>query len=116
MERKDLATPPTPQKKGTPTRNDLNQYSRYHRSKGHNTDDCKILKRDIEILIPKRLLKKFVVHRERSRSPSRGDRNVSPRKAQENEIAKKGTLNAISGGFASGGETSAATEVYASQT
>lgn len=94
--------------------NDLNQYYRYHRCKGHSTDDCKILKRDIENLIQKGFLKNFVACHDRSKSPHR-DKNAPPRRGQEQTRANKGTLNVISGGFAVGGETSGAREVYALQ-
>lgn len=53
-----------PQKNGAPMGFDLDQYCWYHRCKGHITDDCKILKRDIVILIQKGFLKNFVVRRE----------------------------------------------------
>lgn len=69
MERKDLATPPAPRKRDAPMGNDLNKYCRYDRCKGHNTDDCKILKNDIENLIEKGFLKNFVVRREYRRNP-----------------------------------------------
>lgn len=53
----------------TPMGTDMNQYHRYHRCKGHSTNDCKIIKRDIKNLIQKGLLKSFVARRELSKSP-----------------------------------------------
>lgn len=40
---------------------------------------------------------------------------MSPKKNHEGSRYKKGSLNVISGGFASGGETSISREVYVSQ-
>lgn len=48
-------------------------------------------------------------------NPRYGDRDTSPHRGQETTRVKKMTLNVISGGFASGGETSDAPEAYASQ-
>lgn len=94
---------------------DLDQYCLYHRCKGHNTDEFKILKRDIEDLIQKRVLKNFVARKERSGSPRRGDRNASPGRGVRRVREMKGTLTVISGGFISRGETSDAREMYVSQ-
>lgn len=114
MERNDMATPSSPRKNDAPMGNDLNQYNRFHRYKVHSTDDCKILKKYIESLIQQGYLKNFLAFRDRSRSPQMS-RQASPRKGHEQTRANKGTLNVISGGFASGGEMSGAHEVYTSQ-
>lgn len=71
--------------------------------------------RDIENLIQNGFLNKFVVHHKRTRSPREGDRNASPLKGQQHMRTTNGTFNVLSRDFASGGETSGAREVYASQ-
>lgn len=66
--------------------------------KGHNTDDCKIMKRYIEALIQKDLLKNFMDKRRRRPSPPRRDCRASPKvreRIQEAPRAKKVTLNVI---------------------
>lgn len=51
---------------------DLNLYCRYHRAKGHYTDDCHILKRDIETEIRNGHLKTFVAFkRDRTLNPNK---------------------------------------------
>lgn len=110
MERKDLATPPTPRKNSEHMGSDLNQYCRYNRCKS----DCKILKKDIGSLIQIGFLKEFVVRKEWSRTPHRGDKNASPKRRQEGMRAKNRTHKAIGEGFPFRRETSDAREVYAS--
>lgn len=114
MEWKALETPSAPRKNDPPMRNKVNQYCRYHRCKGQNTDNCKILYKDIESLIEGGFLKNFVARRERSRIPRR-ERQVSPRRGHEGSRTKKGTFNVISGSFSFRWETSTTCEVYTSQ-
>lgn len=42
---------------------DGEMFFRYHKTKGHKTDDCLILKRDIEKRIQRGMLKDFVAGR-----------------------------------------------------
>lgn len=70
--------------------------------KRHKTDDCRTLKHDIESLIRKDLLKKFVEQLERSHTPSQrwgspGSNNPVPSRST------RGTINEIAGGFTAGG-------------
>ncbi|PKI36218.1 hypothetical protein CRG98_043370 [Punica granatum] len=50
IERLGLATPPQVKKKGD-MGNDPNSYCRYHKVRGHDTENCKMLKVEIEKLI-----------------------------------------------------------------
>lgn len=106
LEKRDWASPLSPRKNRAHMGSDQDQYCRYHRCKGHSTDDCRILKRDIETLIQKGILKNFVAKRGRIPNPSCKERRASPRaqeRSQEDPRAKRGTLNVISRDFASGG-------------
>lgn len=103
MEMRDSASPPC--KNRGPIGTNHEQYCRYYWWKGHSTDDCKLVKKDIEALILNRLLKNFVEYRWHNSSPRR-DRRASPtkEKGQDASRAKKGTCNVISVGFAKVGK------------
>lgn len=105
MERRSLARPPMPRRGGLPMGNDVESYCRYHKCKGHKTDDCKILKRDIERLIQGGMLKEFVAGRDRSRTPPRRHRSPAPADQAEPSGSKR-RVNLIAGGFGAGGERS----------
>lgn len=48
---------------------DLQLHFKYHRVKAHHTDDCFMLRWDIEALIQKGFLKKFIAKRKKFKSP-----------------------------------------------
>lgn len=114
MERRSLARPPMPRKNGHTMGKDAESYCSYHKAKGHKTDDCRVLKRDIEKLIQRGMLKEFVAGRERSRTPPRRARSPVNQE-QSGPSQGKRVINLITGGFGAGGEGSHAREVYATQ-
>ncbi|PKI46838.1 hypothetical protein CRG98_032776 [Punica granatum] len=69
-----IGTPPQVKKKGD-IGNDPNSYCRYPKARGHNTEDCKTLKVDIERLIQAGHLRSFIQkggRKDRARSPCHG--------------------------------------------
>lgn len=95
----------------------------YHRLRGHHTEECHQLKREIEILIQRGRLLSYL----KEVKGSAGKRNPSRREPNSKDLfAKKGknieevcetqmahhTLNSISRGFTGGCETSSARKRY----
>lgn len=50
---------------------ELHLHCNYHRAKGHHIDDCFMLSRDMEALIQRGFLNKYLTKRNRYRSPTR---------------------------------------------
>lgn len=114
MTNRDSALPPTPQKKDAPMGYDHDHYCRYHHCKGHRTNDCKILKRDIEARI-QRVSKRILSPSEAATQALVVGQAGVARKGKgagcpQNE---KGNLKFDYRRFSSVGETSNAREVYA---
>jgi len=110
----------------------MTKYCRYHYNHGHTTEDCKALQDKIEELVRAGDFRHFIRrddHPSRSRHPPRSDHRRPPHDSrhdrrpvqpanQEPELARtditpvdpplRGTINTISGGFASEGSTSSA--------
>ncbi|XP_020262776.1 uncharacterized protein LOC109838768 [Asparagus officinalis] len=113
---------PTPKMVSDPRRRDTRQFCRYHQDHGYLTNDCRILKRDIEDLITRGYLKNLVPlggrkntaltqkdRRSRSRSPQ-------PRplvSEQPVDTTYKGVINVISGGPTIGGSSNNERKKYA---
>lgn len=60
MKHNRLAMPPCAQERWNPMAKNLIVYCRYHKTRGHHTDNYHILKRDIEALIQQWYLKNFI--------------------------------------------------------
>jgi len=125
---------PPPCKTTTPPKADMTKYYRYHRNHGGTTEECKALQNKIEELVRAGHFRHFICRDDhssssRSRYPPRSDHRRPPHDSrhdrrpaqptnQEPEPARtditladpplRGTINTISGGFASGGSTSSA--------
>jgi len=125
---------PPPHKTTTPPNADMTKYCRYHRNHGHTTEECKALQDKIEELVRAAHFRRFIRRDDHSSSSryrhpprsdhrrlphdSRHDRRPAKPTNQEAEPARTditpadpplcGTINTISGGFASGGSTSSA--------
>ncbi|XP_071902705.1 uncharacterized protein [Coffea arabica] len=108
MEQEGLSRPPRPLA-GDKSRRDQGLYCAYHRDVGHDTEDCRHLKKDIEKLIKRGHLGQFVREeradqqrgRPRSERPSYlRDRPQGPRgRTPEQEIQNlAGVINTIAGG------------------
>ncbi|GAV83718.1 hypothetical protein CFOL_v3_27164 [Cephalotus follicularis] len=82
---------------------DTEKYCRYHRDHGHDTEECRQLKNQIEDLIRKGQLRKYVdtdapqVRRER-----REEAPQQPAEQQQQQL--RSVIHTISGGVASGGD------------
>ncbi|XP_020240629.1 uncharacterized protein LOC109819334 [Cajanus cajan] len=116
-----------PKRANTPPRADKAKACRFHRNRGHSTEECSALKDKLEDLIKQGHLKNFVSpqdHRPRGRdeeysrrmSPPRDRRHRSrsaerkdhSRNSREDNARPRKIINTIAGGFAGGGSTSSA--------
>ena len=92
IQRQELVT--LPKLPTHPRRNaDKSKYCRYHRYHGHNTDECDNLKDEIEALIRKGKLQRFVDNPEASKRPRR---DPSPDRRDKGK-APAGVINMIHG-------------------
>ncbi|GAA0143190.1 hypothetical protein LIER_03933 [Lithospermum erythrorhizon] len=96
---------PIPQRiKAIPHRRDLKKYFKYHKDHGHDTDDCRLLKAEIEKLIRRGKLREFVKNYQKG-SP-RGyrepfpRRHVNDRRGNDRSPQITGRVDTISGGIA----------------
>ena len=123
---------PPPRKTTTPPNADMTKYCRYHRNHSHTTEDCKALQEKIEKRVRAGHFRCFIRRDDqpsRSHHPplsdhrhpphdSRHDRRPAQPANQDPQPARtditpadpplRGTINTISGDFASGGSTSSA--------
>ncbi|MQL93545.1 hypothetical protein Taro_026197 [Colocasia esculenta] len=83
-----------------PRRRDQNKYCRFHRDHGHDTSECRQLKDEIEDLIKRGYLGRFV--RRNEDRPRRRER--TPEQPINNEPNGQ-EINVIAGGFGAGGES-----------
>ncbi|GAA0168005.1 hypothetical protein LIER_22823 [Lithospermum erythrorhizon] len=103
-----------------PHRRDLKKYCEYHKDHGHDTDECRLLKAEIEKLIKRGQLREFV-KKDQIGSPRRY-RESSPRKYTNDRRQERGSdhsplvtgrVDTISGGIVGGGDTSNSGRKYA---
>ncbi|GAV78449.1 hypothetical protein CFOL_v3_21917, partial [Cephalotus follicularis] len=93
-----------PENLRSPTeRRDVEKYCRYHRDHGHDTEECRQLKNQIEDLIRKGHLRKYV-DREVPQGRREQRRQEAPRQGEELQQKPRGVIHTISGGVASGEE------------
>jgi len=116
--------PPSPRPMGS----EAGLWCEYHRTQGHDTDNCRTLKMHIEKLIQEGHLGRYVQGRggdyhdrraapskNSSRSPKRGRGKEKPQDKEVeggHERNNRGTVNTIAGGFSGGGSTSSARRRY----
>ena len=107
--------------KSDPATRDNTKYCEFHRDYGHRTDNCIQLKKEIEYLIQRGYLRRFI-------SPGNQAQNQAQNKAQSQNQAPTqppsprqtttqhqqplGEIHVISGGFAGGGESSSARKAH----
>ncbi|XP_020209097.1 uncharacterized protein LOC109794042, partial [Cajanus cajan] len=116
-----------PKRANTPPRADKAKACRFHRNRGHSTEECSALKDKLEDLIKQGHLSSFITpqnhqsrgsnrhhsreappprdRRRRSRSNERRDQS---RHSREDDDRPRKIINTIAGGFAGGGSTSSA--------
>ncbi|XP_020234613.1 uncharacterized protein LOC109814565 [Cajanus cajan] len=121
-----------PKRALTPPRDDTNKSCRYHRNRGHSTEECAALKDRIDDLIKQGQLQNFVDrpnssrhqpayqsqnwdrhersnrHRRERSNRHRRERSRSRDRKEEPQMSHRCVINTIVGGFAGGGSTSSA--------
>ncbi|GAV81206.1 LOW QUALITY PROTEIN: hypothetical protein CFOL_v3_24665, partial [Cephalotus follicularis] len=91
------------------------KYCCYHRDHGHDTEECSQLKNQIEDLIRKGHLRKYV-DRDAPQGRREQRREDSPRQQEEQQQQQpRGVIHTISGGVASEGDDSNARKAYGRQ-
>ncbi|XP_031107639.1 uncharacterized protein LOC116012276 [Ipomoea triloba] len=100
---------------------DQSKYCRFHRQVGHDTDECNVLKRQIEELIQRGYFKQFVKRSEPSSSSGKKREHdqvtvtdLSDKDTEEPRKHKKQTIHFIYGGPA-GGDTQAERKKWSRQ-
>ena len=86
-----------------PTKRDNTKYCEFHRDHGHRTDDCIQLRKEIEYLIRRGYLRRFVA--------SEGQDQAQPPPPWQTTTQHQqplGEIHVISGGFVGGGESNPA--------
>ncbi|XP_020233820.1 uncharacterized protein LOC109813935 [Cajanus cajan] len=115
-----------PKRASTPPRADRTKSCRYHRNRGHSTEECVALKDKIEDLIKQGKLHGFIDRPTSSRHADRSRRHDQPeqrrtrthsynerswsrdRREEEPSAQPRRVINTIAGGFAGGGSSSSA--------
>ncbi|XP_059669890.1 uncharacterized protein LOC132315551 [Cornus florida] len=98
-----------PKLKSDPARRPRDKYCRFYKDHGHATEDCFDLKDQIETLVRRGHMRKFIVGNDRTDINSlRAGRDNHPPDQQP-----IGEIRVIAGGCAGGGESSSARKAYA---
>ncbi|GAV82073.1 LOW QUALITY PROTEIN: hypothetical protein CFOL_v3_25526, partial [Cephalotus follicularis] len=99
-----------------PTENrSVEKYCRYHRDHDHDTEECRQLKNQIEDLIRKGHLRKYV-DRDAPQGRREQRREEASRQQEEQQQQQpRGVIHTISGGVTSGGDDSNARKAYGRQ-
>ena len=96
------------QMKTNPAKRDMTKYCDFHRDHGHRTFDYIQLKKEIEFLIRRGHLRRYVAPEDRNQAPPPPPRQSTPASHQK----PLGEINVISGGFVGGGESSSARKAH----
>ncbi|XP_022883201.1 uncharacterized protein LOC111399955 [Olea europaea var. sylvestris] len=100
MEIKDMKELKWPSRmKSSPDTRDRSKYCEFHRDHGHTTEDCQALQQEIEALIKKGLLRKYICHDKRPRKDRDNQKELGAGSSAQPTV---GTINIIIGGIASG--------------
>ena len=91
-----------------PTKRDNTRYCEFHRDHGHRTDNCIQLRKEIEYLIRRGYLRRYIA--------SEGQDQVQPPPPRQPTLTQHqqslGKIYVISGGFAGGGQSSSARNAH----
>ncbi|GAV72585.1 LOW QUALITY PROTEIN: hypothetical protein CFOL_v3_16073, partial [Cephalotus follicularis] len=99
--------------RSSPEKGDTEKYYRYHRDHGHDTEECRQLKNQIEDLIHKWHLRKYVdrnAHQQR-----REHREEAPPQQEKQQNQPIGIIHTIFGGVASSGDHKNVRKAYGRQ-
>ena len=91
-----------------PTKRDNTRYCEFHRDHGHRTDDCIQLRKEIEYLIRRGYLHRYIASEGQDQAQPPPPRQPTPTQHQQ----PLGEIHVISGGFAGGGESSSARKAH----
>ena len=102
--------------KSDPTTRDNTKYCEFHRDYGHHTDDYIQLKREIEYLIRRGYLRRFISPESQPQNQAQNQalaqQPPQPRQTTTQHQQPLGEIHVISGGFARGGESSSARKAH----
>ena len=103
--------------KSDPATRDNTRYCEFHRDYGHRTDVCIQLKREIEYLIQRGYLRRFIAPENQSQNQAQNQGPAQqppppPRQAITQHQQPLGEIHVISVGFAGGGESSSARKAH----
>ncbi|KAK3039898.1 hypothetical protein RJ639_028291 [Escallonia herrerae] len=91
-------------------RRDAQLYCQFHKDHGHTTEECKVLRREIENLIARGHLKQFV-----KTECQGGKRGGGQRRHDDSAPKEPPVINTISGGLSAGGTLRSARKAYTRQ-
>ena len=96
-----------------PAKRDNTKYYEFHRDYGHRTDDCIQLRKEIEYLIRRGYLWRFIAPEGQAQNQAQAQQPPPPpRQATTQHQQPLGEIHVISGGFAGGGESSSARKAH----
>ena len=103
--------------KSDPTTRDNTRYCEFHRDYGHRTDDYIQLKREIEYLIWRGYLRRFISPENQPHNQAQNQAPAQqppppPRQTTTQHQQPLGEIHVISGGFVGGGESSSARKAH----
>ena len=103
--------------KSDPTTRDNTRYCEFHRDYGHHTDDCIQLKREIEYLIRRGYLQRFISPESQPQNQAQNQALAQqppppPRQATTQHQQPLGEIYVISRGFSGGRESSSAWKAH----
>ena len=106
--------------KSDPATRDNSRYCEFHRDYGHRTDDCIQLKKEIEYLIQRGYLRRFITPNSQPQNQAQNQALAQqpppppppPQQTATQHQQPLGKIHVISGGFAGGGESSSARKAH----
>ena len=103
--------------KSDPATRDNTKYYEFHRDYGHRTNNCIQLKREIEYLIQRGYLRRFVSPGNQAQNQAQNQNQAPPQQPPPRQTMTQhqqplGEIHVISGGFTGGGESSSARKAH----
>ena len=95
-----------------PAKRDNTRYCEFHRDYGHRTEDCIQLRKEIEYLIQRGYLHRFIASEGQALIQAQAQQPPPPRQTTTQHQQPLGEIHVISGGFAGGGESSSARKAH----
>ena len=91
-----------------PTKRDNTRYCEFHRDHGHRTEDCIQMRKEIEYLIRRGYLRRYIASEGQDQAQPPPPRQPAPSQHQQ----PLGEIHVISRGFAGGGESNSARKAH----